>query len=633
MIKLVLNGIRARKLRSVLTAMSIVLGVAMISGTFVLTGQINRGFDSLFAQANKGTDAVVEPHARFGGDSLGNGVQRLPCPSRSSRRLRRSTRESPGRPDRSPAPDTCEVHGKLYKPVRRRARRAPVGRRQAVREHEAARRAASRRRRERSRVDAGLAEVAGPRAAGTVTSRLATSTGLDPVTVSGIVGFGEAATVGGATLDPFDPAWPTSSAGRTSAGKADDGRGRREARRQPGAGGGDRIRRVVDAPGIRGEDRREKDAKDSAKARERRHGGFLTPALLAFAVHRLFVGAFIIFNTFSIIVAQRMRELALLRAVGASRRQVLVSVLAESLVTGLVGSVAGVALGRRGRLRAAEPDGRLRAVAPRRRAGLRLPHGGHGPVGRDPGDPRGLGRPGGALAAGARRWRRCRPWRSRRPARSAPSAGSSAGLVTVAGLAALAVGLFGDGGVPAVAGGAVLVMLGFTTLAALVTRPILTLMAWPVARGLGVRGELAAQNALRNPRRTASTAAALMIGLGLVSFVVIFAASMTASTAAAIEENIRAQVDRPRRTDRASSASPTRWSTWSLAWTASRRRCRCATSGLRLRRQGARRRRVRPVDLRRGRLASRPWRATWRPRRGRPGGEAVDRRRRGLDGR
>ena len=115
MIRLVLNGIRARKLRSVLTAMSIVLGVAMISGTFVLTGQINRGFDVLFAQANKGTDAVVEPHARVRRRRARKRVQ-LYLPQSLVTRLR-------------PAPGVAraagsftgtgylEVHGKLYKPV------------------------------------------------------------------------------------------------------------------------------------------------------------------------------------------------------------------------------------------------------------------------------------------------------------------------------------------------------------------------------------------------------------------------------------------------------------------------------------------------------------------------------------
>ncbi len=71
--RIVTNGIRSRKLRAALTALSIVLGVAMISGTFVLTGQISRGFDAIFAQADKGTDAVVLPHARFGGDTGGAG--------------------------------------------------------------------------------------------------------------------------------------------------------------------------------------------------------------------------------------------------------------------------------------------------------------------------------------------------------------------------------------------------------------------------------------------------------------------------------------------------------------------------------------------------------------------------------
>ena len=73
--------------------------------------------------------------------------------------------------------------------------------------------------------------------------------------------------------------------------------------------------------------------------------GFLTTALLLFAAVALLVGAFIIFNTFSILVAQRTRELGLLRALGASRSHLIVSVLAEAVVVGVVASVAGIVLG------------------------------------------------------------------------------------------------------------------------------------------------------------------------------------------------------------------------------------------------------------------------------------------------
>ena len=73
--------------------------------------------------------------------------------------------------------------------------------------------------------------------------------------------------------------------------------------------------------------------------------GFLTTFLLSFAVIALFVGSFIIYNSFSILVAQRTREMALMRAIGASRRQVMGSVLLEAVAVGLVASVAGIVAG------------------------------------------------------------------------------------------------------------------------------------------------------------------------------------------------------------------------------------------------------------------------------------------------
>jgi putative ABC transport system permease protein len=267
-------------------------------------------------------------------------------------------------------------------------------------------------------------------------------------------------------------------------------------------------------------------------------GGFLdifSNALLVFAGVALFVGAFIIHNTFSIIVAQRTRELALLRAVGASRRQILGSMLGEAAATGLVASAIGVGVGA---LVAIGVTGLLAA------AGVELPTAGLVlaprtavvgllvgvvvtvvssllPVLRSTRVP-----PVAALQAVA--------------APPAPRAGATryvvGGLITAGGVALLVAGLFADAGVQAVGAGAAAVFLGITVLSPLFARPIVRVIGAPVAAGFGVRGELARENALRNPRRTASTASALMIGLGLVAFVTIFAASLTASFTAVVDE-------------------------------------------------------------------------------------------------
>src|SRR5207302_8417173 len=116
-----------------------------------------------------------------------------------------------------------------------------------------------------------------------------------------------------------------------------------------------------------------------------------------------------------------------------------------------------------------------------------------------------------------------------------------AGLaVTVLGIAALAAGLFGGRGAALVGAGAAVVFLGVAILSPLIARPFARLAGSPLPAPSGVAGKLGRENAMRNPRRTASTAAALMIGLGLVSFVSIFAASIKASTNQVLEQTLKA---------------------------------------------------------------------------------------------
>lgn len=261
-------------------------------------------------------------------------------------------------------------------------------------------------------------------------------------------------------------------------------------------------------------------------------------ALLVFAGVSLFVGAFIINNTFAIIVAQRSRELALLRAVGASRRQVLGSVLLEALIVGVLASIvgvlagAGVALALRAVLSAFGLDlpeaqlvfalrtaivglalgvviTMLSALVPALQA-LRVP-------------------PVAAMQQIA-------VPRSRRRGVIRTVFGV---VVAGVGVVLLAVGLSGSGGFPVIVGGAVMLLLGAALLAQYVTRPLLAVIGWPLQR-LGIRGTLAQENAVRNPRRTASTASALMIGLGLVTFALIFGASLRESTTGAIDDQLTA---------------------------------------------------------------------------------------------
>jgi putative ABC transport system permease protein len=264
--------------------------------------------------------------------------------------------------------------------------------------------------------------------------------------------------------------------------------------------------------------------------------GFFSTALLVFAAISLFVGAFLIFNTFSMLVAQRTRELALMRALGASRRQVTGSVLLESVVVGLLASVVGfalglgVAVGLRGLLGAMGidlPDGETVVRARTLVAALVV----------------GVGVTAAAALVPARRAARISPVEAMResgPAedRSLVKRGIGGGVLLLAGVALLAGGL-AEGELPLVGLGAVLSFLGVATLSPFVARPVTGLLGAPFAR-LGIPGRLGRGNAVRSPRRTSATAAALMIGLALVSAVSVLGASIKTSVVAVVERSLGA---------------------------------------------------------------------------------------------
>ena len=256
---------------------------------------------------------------------------------------------------------------------------------------------------------------------------------------------------------------------------------------------------------------------------------FLTIFLLVFAAISLVVGSFLIVNTFSMLVAQRSRELALLRALGASRRQVTRSVLFEAFVVGLLGSAVGLGIGV------------LLAIGIRALfASLGLDLSGTSLVfaARTPLSALAVGLVVTMVAAylPARRSSRIPPIAALRDDIAMPEESLRRRLVVgslmvVIGAAAGAVGLFAD--VPKsgywVGSGALLAMLGVAAASPVISQPILRLAAGLYRRWFGSIGTLAGQNGLRNPRRTAATASALMIGLTLVTTMSIAGTSAKAS--------------------------------------------------------------------------------------------------------
>jgi putative ABC transport system permease protein len=255
----------------------------------------------------------------------------------------------------------------------------------------------------------------------------------------------------------------------------------------------------------------------------------LKQGLLVFAGIALFVGTFIIANTFTMLVAQRTKELALLRAVGASRRQVTRSVLIEAFVVGLVaavtGLVAGIGIGvglksLMGTLGATVPDGPL-VITP--------------------------GTVGTALAVGVLITMLAAWLPGRRAAKIPPVAAMSSvhakattkslvlrntlgALFSGAGVAVVlaATTMDGSDGQAPMGMGAVLLIIGVFILTPLLSRPLIAAAA-PLLRVFGISGKLARQNSVRNPRRTAATASALMIGLTLITGMTVMAGSLQKS--------------------------------------------------------------------------------------------------------
>ena len=288
-----------------------------------------------------------------------------------------------------------------------------------------------------------------------------------------------------------------------------------------------------------GEEQAEKAAQDLSSAL-----GFIRIALLVFAGVAVLVGGFLIFNTFAVTVAQRSREFALLRTLGASRPQILRSVMVESLVIGLVASIIGIAAGL--------------IVAPALRSLFSAFNLDLGSTSM-PLEPRTIivSLLVGVIATvvsgfvPARRATRVQPVEAMRDADTlgAPRLRKRriavALLVEAAGVALLLYGLLGDPGTAAATAyvlgfGTLLMIFGLALLAPTLVRPLSSAIGKPLERVLGLAGRLARENSTRQPQRTAITASALMIGVALVVLVAIFAAGLRATIDQGIDEQVRA---------------------------------------------------------------------------------------------
>jgi putative ABC transport system permease protein len=523
-----LRSLLAHKVRLLLTVISIVLGVSFMAGTYVLTDTMTRAFDELIDTGYSSIDVLVRSSNSFTAQtssleeresmpaSVLEDVAAVPGVARAVGDVlgyAQIVDPATGKVIGTFGPPTAasawnDLNGFKLKP----GGLPPEGSDQVV-------------------IDAGTAESHDIQVGDRV--RIVFEGPPGEFDVVGVAGYGDGGSLFGATWALFD--LPTAQSVLGKEGEldsvsvvAEEGSSSVELRREISAALPEGAEAVTAAT-VTGE------MQDQISTGL----GFLRTAFLVFAFVALFVGAFIIFNTFAIIVAQRTRELALFRALGASGRQVVTSVIVEALVVGVLASAVGVVVGVG---LASVLKAGLNAI------GFEIPASGTVILPRTFIVSIVVGTIVTLLAAivPARRAARVAPIEALREAQDRPGRSLRFRLITgtivlALGVIPLLYGLFGNpaNALQLVGFGVAFTFIGVAMLTPMIARPVAAMLGSPIRR-TGVPGKLGRENAMRNPRRTAATASSLMIGLGLVVFVAVFGASAKASTTAILERTLKA---------------------------------------------------------------------------------------------
>lgn len=513
MFKLAVRSVVARTRRLIGTAMAVVLGVAFLAGTLVFTDTMRRTFDDLFADIYRNIDTVVRSEA---------GVEVEMGPTVRGR-IPESTldavRAVPGVADaQADVEGFAQLVGADGEPIGNPGNGPPTfGMNLTEREligwnlTEGSRAPGP----DELVIDQGSAD-AGNLEIGDVVTVL-TQTGAHELRLVGTARFGSADSPGGASVSLFDLATAqrvlVGAAGTVDAVLVDA---------EPGVSQEQITARIAEVlpPGV--------EAITGAELTEEQQDvmgdlmGFLTTFLLVFAAIGLVVACFTIFNTFQITVTQRLREMALLRAVGATRAQVLGSQLLEALVVGVASSVVGLVAG------VGVASG-LKALMGS--LGIDLPSSGTVLLPRTVVVAVVVGTLATIVSAVFPAWRASRtpPLAALREIdvdRSGNSVGRLVvgGLLTLGGVGAFVVGL-ADGELVWVGAGALFTFLGAFVLGPTVSAPATRVLGAPLPAVRGVAGRLARENATRNPKRTARTGGALMVGVALIVTINMLAAS------------------------------------------------------------------------------------------------------------
>lgn len=530
MFKLTLRSLLSRKARIVLTAFSVMVGVAFVSGAFILTDSFEKSFDGLFKELNAGVDFRVRGAVEFGDVEAGD-----PVPADLADTLAGISGVAEVEPNLQGTAVILDSDGEPLKTTGGPSLGVSWSGDGGLGGTEL----------RQGAVPSGPGEVAIDQA---TFDRLDVAVGdtLQVVGANGVETFTLVGTLGlksggdgffGATLAAFDP---------VTAQTVLDSEGLYTTIDMAIADGADsnKVKAAIEAvlPAgtevITGRQVAEETSESISEI-----VSIFRWVLLGFAMVALFVSAFLINNTFQIIISQRLRELALLRAVGANGGQVRRMVITESMIIAAVATFVGffggivvskllTAIFNAGG--AGFPDAAT-VIAPRTMLVALVV---------------GFGVTLLATIVPALRASRIPPVAAMRPELASTERGGVrrrivGPLMLAAGAAMYVYGILGDPGstlkiILFAAAGAVLVFLGVTLLASTFAGPVSRLLGAPVEKAFGVPGTLARQNAARSPRRTSSTASALMIGVALVSAVGVIASSLTDSLSEQLGSSIKA---------------------------------------------------------------------------------------------
>lgn len=522
MLRIALKSLLHHKLRMALTAFSIVLGVGFVAGSYIFTDSMSATFEGIFDQAYGSVDVIVQPKSEeFAPPGGSSGFSLATLPTNLVDSLQKIDGVKTVESEASGLAQIITSDGTIaamqgapsigsswsenpdFNPLKIREGRPPTAPKEVV-------------------IDANTADNQKITIGDSVSIM---STGpAEEFTVVGVATFGSANSLAGASLAVFEfqeaQRFFGLNGGVTRINATSDGSISPEELKT-------RIESALPdtAEAITGDQAKSNDLDELNQAL-----GFLNTALLAFAGISIFVGAFIIQNTFRIIVAQRSKELALFRALGAMKRQVIRIVIYEAFFVSVFASAIGILAG-------IGISSGLRAVL--KLIGVGLPEGPLTLEGRTIVVSFAVGIIVTLISAlmPAIKASRVSPVEAMRdqessaPRKSLRRRAITGLVVTGFGAALMLFGLFRDIKDPVyyVGAGAAVLFIGVSVIAPLLSRPFATMFGKPIELYYGIIGRIAGRNAKRSPRRTAATASALMIGVSLVTFASIFASSAKAT--------------------------------------------------------------------------------------------------------